>query len=170
MSKTIVHDFLNVLAGIGLISISTVSAAETLGPFVIIEPKPISELWLNPGFYSYHFQKDKGLSNSNFGLGGEYRYSTVSSITLGSFYNSNRRTSHYAGWYWQPLALGLVRVGAVVGVMDGYPRTNNGGWFPTAIPTASFEYKSVGANLIFTPSYRDRLYGALSLQLKVKLY
>jgi len=155
------------LACLGLASISFTSNAET---FSIIESKPISELWLNPGLYSYHFQKDKGLNNSNFGLGGEYRYSTVSSVTLGVFDNSDRQTSHYAGWYWQPLGLGPVRFGAVVGAIDGYPRMQNGGWFFAVIPTVSIEHKNIGANLMFIPSYKDRLYGAISLQLKLKLF
>jgi len=138
--------------------------------FSLVESKPISELWINPGFYSYHFQKEKGLNNSDFGLGGEYRLSTVGSLTLGLFNNSDRKNSHYAGWYWQPVGLGPVRLGAVVGAMDGYPKMVNGGWFFAVIPTASYEYKNVGANVLFVPSYQDRLYGAISFQLKLKVY
>lgn len=148
-------------------SFPTASDAEI---FSIIETKPISELWLNPGFYSYHFQRDKGLNNRDFGLGGEYRYSTVSSITLGLFDNSDRQTSHYAGWYWQPVGLGPVRFGAVFGAVDGYPKMLNGGWFPAAIPTASIEYKNLGVNLLIVPSYQNRLYGALSLQFKLRVF
>lgn len=160
-------NWLKALACIGLAAISFASGAEI---FSIIESKPITELWLNPGFYSYHFQKNKGLNSSNFGLGGEYHYSTVSSVTLGVFNNSNRQTSHYAGWYWQPVGLGPVRFGAVVGAMDGYPTMKDGGWFLATIPAVSVEYKNIGANLLITPSYKDKLHGALSLQLKVKVY
>ncbi len=156
---------LKFLAVIGLAAISFTSGAET---FSIVESKPMSELWLNPGLYSYHFQREKGLNNNNFGLGGEYRFSTVSSVTLGVFDNSDRKTSHYAGWYWQPLELGPVHLGAVVGAMNGYPKMVNGGWFFAFIPTASIEYKNVGANLMYVPSYQDRLYGAISLQLKLR--
>ena len=155
---------------IGLALIPAISAAETSGFISIAASKPVSELWLNPGFYSYHFQKDKGLNNNNFGLGGEYRYSTVSSVTLGIFDNSDRQTSRYIGWYWQPLELGPVRFGAVVGAIDGYPHMLDGGWFIAVIPAASFEYKNVGANLMFVPSYKDRLYGAISLQLKFRVF
>lgn len=158
------------LTALGLALLPAVSAAETPGFISIAESKPVSELWLNPGFYSYHFQKDKGLNNSNFGIGGEYRYSTVGSVTLGIFDNSDRQTSRYAGWYWQPLASGPVRIGAVVGAIDGYPHMLNGGWFIAVIPTASFEYKNIGANLLFVPSYKDGLHGAISLQLKFRLF
>ena len=153
-----------------LASIPVISFADSPGFFFIVEQKPAQELWLNPGFYSYHFQKDKGLSNSNFGMGGEYRYSTISSITLGLFDNSERKTSHYAGWYWQPLGMGPVRAGAVIGAIDGYPNMLNGGWFLAAIPAASIEYHNFGANILFMPSYKDRLYGAISFQLKLRVY
>jgi hypothetical protein len=138
--------------------------------FKLIQPQPISELWLNPGMYSYHFNRNKGLNGSNFGFGAEYRYSTVSSVTAGIFDNSDRQSSRYIGWYWQPLAVGHVRLGAVAGGIDGYPKMHNGGWFPAVIPTASLEFKRVGVNLLFIPGYKDRLYGALSLQIKLRIY
>jgi len=46
----------------------------------------------------------------------------------------------------------------------------NGGWFVAAIPMLSLEYQRVGVNLAIVPSYQNRLHGALSLQLKVKLF
>jgi hypothetical protein len=46
----------------------------------------------------------------------------------------------------------------------------NGAWFPALIPVASIEYERVGANIAFVPSIQNRLYGAVSVQLKVKLY
>jgi hypothetical protein len=154
----------------GLILSAAACGAEASGFISIAESKPVSELWLNPGFYSYHFQKDKGFNNSNFGLGGEYRYTTTGSVMLGIFDNSDRQTSRYLGWCWQPIESGPVRFGAVVGAIDGYPHMLNGGWFVAVIPTASFEYKNVGANLLFVPSYKDRLHGAISLQVKVRVF
>lgn len=145
----------------------TIAHAE---PIQVVTPQPISELWLNGGFLSHHFQTDKGLNNQNWGLGGEYRYSTTSAITAGQFYNSDKQTSQYAGWYWQPLASGSLRLGAVIGGFNGYPRMRNGGWFLAAIPVLSYEYQRVGVNVAFVPTYRDRLYGAVSFQLKVKLF
>ena len=136
----------------------------------MIESKPINELWLNPGFYSYHFNKNKGLDNNNFGLGADYRYSTVSALTLGVLHNSDLHISHYVGWYWQPLGAGPVRLGTVIGAINGYPKVQNGAWFIALIPSASFEYKNVGVNLLFTPGYKDRLYGAISLQLKLRVF
>ena len=158
---------LKMLACIGLCFISSTSNAKA---FLVIESKPISELWLNPGVYSYHFQRDKGFNNNNYGLGAEYRYSTVGSIMVGGFYNSDRYTSHYVAWHWQPLGLGPVRFGAVVGAIDGYPKMLDGGWFFAVIPTVGIDYENIGASLLLVPSYQNRLHGAISLQLKLRVF
>jgi hypothetical protein len=152
-----------------LLTIPVISAAEPAGFVSFVESKLITEIWLNPGFYSYHFQRSKGLNDNNIGLGGEYRYSTTSSISLGVYENSDNLTSHYIGWYWQPLAVGSVRIGAVVGLIDGY-HTWSGDWFIAAIPAASFEYKNIGANLLLIPGFQDKLYGSITLQLKIRVY
>lgn len=138
--------------------------------FETIEPTPKSELWVNGGFYSYHFQRNRNLNDSNPGLGLEYRFSSVASVTAGRFYNSDRSYSNYAGVYYQPWQIGPVRLGAVAGGFNGYPKMRQGGWFLAAIPTASFEYQRVGVNVAVVPTYKDRLYGAISVQLKFKLY
>ncbi len=148
----------------------TAAQAEPAGPVDVIDSNPLNEVWLNAGFYSYHFQRDKGLNDSNPGAGAEYRFSTVSSLTAGRFYNSDRKYSNYAGIYYQPVAIGNLRLGAVVGGFSGYPRMRNGGWFVAAIPVASFEYRRFGVNLMIVPSYKDRLYGAVSVQLKLKVF
>ena len=159
----------NRLIAVGMALIPAISAAESQGYFAYVASRPISELWLNPGFYSYHVQRNKGLNDNNIGLGAEYRYSTANSVTLGVFENSDRQTSHYAGWYWQPLGLGPVRIGAVVGAIDGYPMWN-GGWFVAVIPAASIEYSSIGANLLLIPSYKNKLYGSITFQLKLRVF
>ena len=146
--------------------VSTAAFADTIDT---IESKPLNEVWLNGGFYSYHFQRDKGLNDSNGGFGGEYRFSSVASVTAGRFYNSDRYYSNYIGAYYQPWAIGPVRIGAAAGFFDGYPKMRDRGWFPAVIPTLSVEYERVGLNLGIVPSYKDRLYGAFSFQLKVKV-
>ncbi|SDE18567.1 hypothetical protein SAMN05444679_118123 [Variovorax sp. CF079] len=61
-----------------------------------------------------------------------------------------------------------MKFGAVVGAFDGYPRSNNGGWFPALIPTAAIEGKNWGLNIAIVPNIRNRLYGAMSFQLKYR--
>jgi len=145
-------------------------SAHADNPFELVDSQPVSELWLNPGFYSYHYQRDKGLNDSNPGFGAEYRYSTVWSATAGRFYNSDREYSNYLGVYYQPVTLGPVRIGAALGGFNGYPKMRDGGWFLAAVPVLSFDYQRVGVNLSIVPSYKDRLYGAISIQLKLKAF
>lgn len=147
-----------------------ISGATSWGPFNIIEAEPVDEVWLNPGFYSYHFDKDINLNNNNLGFGLEYRYSTVNAITAGRFHNSDWQMSSYAAWYWQPLELGSVRIGALLGAIDGYPKARNGDWFPMALPVASYEYKHIGISLTAVPTYKDVVHGSLTLQLRLKMY
>jgi hypothetical protein len=161
---------INSLRIAGLALLACVSGTAVADGFETIESKPLQEVWINGGFYSYHFQRDKGLNDSNPGLGGEWRFSTVASVTAGRFYNSDRAYSNYAGVYYQPWKIGPVRIGAVVGGFSGYPKMRDGGWFPAAIPTLSYEYERVGVNVAIVPSYKDRLYGALSIQLKLKAF
>lgn len=126
-------------------------------------------LWINPGLYSIHFQ-DKGYNNDNWGVGLEYRYSDSQSIAVGGFNNSDSKTSHYLSWYWQPFAIGPVKLGATFGALDGYPDYHDGGWFLAAIPAATYEGNRFGLNVLLVPSYKDKLHGALSFQLKYRLY
>lgn len=160
---------LNAFLAAALVTTTLLATATELNPFELVEKKPLSELWINPGFYSYHFDRERNLNDRNPGLGMEYRLSTVTAVTAGRFYNSDRQYSNYAGVYYQPLAIGPVRLGAVVGGFSGYPKMRDGGWFLAAIPVLSFEYQRVGANIAVIPRHKDRLHGALSVQLKFKL-
>lgn len=146
-----------------------IAAPENHELFTAVEPKPVSEIWLNLGFYSYHFQRNAGLDENNFGLGGEYRFSTTSSFTLGTYENSQSETSRYAGWYWEPIGSGPVKFGAFAGAVDGYP-VRDGCWFIAIVPAASIEYGYFGANFLLIPSYKDEINGSISLQLKLRLY
>lgn len=138
--------------------------------FTKIDPSPTSELWVDTGFYTAHFDGDKDLNNNNKGLALEYRFSGTLAATGGRFYNSDRAWSNYAGVIWQPYAVGSVRVGLALAAFDGYPKTRDGGWFPGVIPTLTYEYERVGVNVGIIPNYKDRLYGGISFQLKFKLF
>jgi len=156
------------LAAALLLPVSAI--AQEGGWFSKIESEPKSEFWLDSGFVTGHFDSDKDLNGANKGLGAEYRFSGTTSATIGRFYNSDRQWSNYAGVIWQPYAIGQVRVGLALAAFDGYPKMRDGGWFPAAIPTLTYEYKRVGVNVGIIPSYKDRLYGGISLQLKFKLF
>ena len=135
-----------------------------------VELKPKNELWVNPGMYSYHFQKDQNLNNNNWGLGLAYRFNSVASATIGNFKNSDNDRSSYVGVYYQPIAIGPIKLGVVAGGFNGYQSTNNGGWFPAVLPAITIEEGRFGANVFFIPTVGDKVHGAISFQLKVKLY
>jgi hypothetical protein len=155
---------------ISAISIAGLSYADDSDLVQLIKPETKSQLWINPGMVSYHFQQDKNFNNGNWGAGLEYRFNTVLSVTAGRFYNSDRAYSNYAGIYYQPLAIGPIKFGAVVGGFNGYPTTNNGGWFAAALPALTWEGDLVGANVFVIPTIGDRVHGAISLQLKLKIF
>jgi hypothetical protein len=134
-----------------------------------IEPAPASEFWLDSGFGTLHFNRDNDLNGANVGIGAEYRLRRDIALTVGHFSNSDREYSSYLGAIWQPYAIGPVRLGGVLAAFNGYPRMRGGGWFPAVIPVATMEYQRFGVNFGFVPSYKDRLYGGLSVQLKVRL-
>ena len=127
-----------------------------------------SRLWVNAGFYSAHFDTDQGLRNANPGIGFEYRIDDTWSATAGRFRNSNNANSNYVGAYYQPWNWAGVKLGVVAGVFNGYPNAYQGGWFPALIPTASLEGQHWGLNVALVPPLKDRLYGAVSFQLKYR--
>jgi hypothetical protein len=137
--------------------------------FTKIEATPASEFWLDSGFATYHFNRGRDLNGANWGLGAEYRFSGTMVAAAGRFKNSDREYSSYAGVIWQPYALGPVRLGAAIAAFNGYPRMRDGGWFPAVVPTLTWESTRAGVNVGIIPSYKDRLYGGISVQLKIKL-
>ena len=144
--------------------------AQAGNPFTRIAASPKSELWLDSGFLTAHFESGEDLNGTNHGLGAEYRFSGTMAATAGRFHNSERAWSNYAGVIWQPYALGPARVGAAIAVFDGYPRMRDGGWFPAIIPTLTYDWQRVGVNVGIVRSYKDRLCGGVSVQLKLKVF
>ncbi|MGO4392015.1 hypothetical protein AB4Z46_11740 [Variovorax sp. M-6] len=144
------------------------AGASLLLPGLALAQVDISQVWINPGFYSLHFDRNKGLEDVNPGIGFEWPIDKTFSLTAGLFRNSDRERSHYAGLYVMPFEFHGVKLGAVVGGFDGYQMTNNGGWFAALIPTAAIEGKHWGLNIAIIPSIKNRLYGAISFQLKYR--
>jgi len=147
---------------------SFLAGASLLLPAVAAAQVDISQVWINPGFYSLHFDRNKGLEDFNPGIGIEWPIDKTFSLTAGAFRNSDRDRSNYIGLYVMPFEFHGVKLGAVVGGFNGYQMSNNGGWFPALIPTAAIEGKNWGLNIAIIPSIKDRLYGAISFQLKYR--
>ena len=127
-------------------------------------------VWIDTGFATYHFESDKQLNGRNPGVGLEYRFTDSVAVTAGRFFNSDLQHSRYVGLYYQPWTVAGIKLGAVVGGFDGYPKMHDGAWFFAAIPTATFEYQRFGINVAAVPTYKNRLHGGISVQLKFKLW
>jgi hypothetical protein len=144
--------------------------SQSFGPFALIPIVAKSELWLNPGLYSYHFDRGRDFNSANYGFGAEYKFSSVASLTAGTYRNSYYDQSNYIGAYWQPLAFGPLNLGLVAGAFNGYSNTHNGGWFPAVLPAITLEGDLVGINLLVIPTISNRVAGSISLQLKIKVF
>jgi hypothetical protein len=132
------------------------------------------QVWVNPGTFSYHFDRNKDLREDNTGLGAELALADDHVIAAGSFINSNRGRSHYGAYQWRPLhwrPAGIkVHAGIAAGAFDGYPNYRNGAWFPAALPMLTLEGERVGANIFFVPTIKNRLDGAIAVQFKLRVW
>jgi hypothetical protein len=140
-----------------------------LGLAAALVPSAQADVWVNPGFYSHHFDKEKNLNNNNHGLGVEVGITDTYSLTAGVFENSDRATSHYLGAYVMPYRIRSLKAGVAVGAFNGYPKMRDGGWFPAVIPTMAIEGERIGFHVSFVPKIGDRVNSALTFQIKFKL-
>jgi len=137
-------------------------------------------LWIASGFLSHHTshrrEPRRGWNETNTGLGLEYDVDERWRLAAGLYENSVYRTSRYMQAVWTPEAShwqhGSTRItlGAAVGLVDGYPRMNHGGWVPTLLPVASVEAGRIGLNLSYIPSLVGQASGAVAIQAKLLLY
>lgn len=128
-----------------------------------------NQVWLNVGGFSRHFSRSSGYNENNLGLGAEYRTSPEVSYMAGAYYNSVRKTTSYVAMNWQPWAVGPIRFGGTLGVMNGYPSLAKGGTFFAALPMATWEGKRYGVNVGIIPSI-GKVDGAVIVQFKLRVY
>lgn len=139
-----------------------------------VPDKSFPHVWLNPGSFSYHFDRDKDLRESNTGFGAELTLAGDHVLASGTFINSNRKRSLYGAYYWRPLhwrPAGInVHAGVALGAFDGYPNYRSGAWFPAALPMLAIESGRVGANIFLVPTIKNRLDGAIAVQFKLRVW
>jgi hypothetical protein len=132
-------------------------------------------VWINPGMYSYHFDRSAHYRENNIGFGAEAIIAKDHGVMAGTFINSDRARSRYAAYQWRPLHwqpfenIG-VSAGLLLGAFDGYPRMRDGGWFVAPLPLLAVEGKRLGANFTIVPNYGNRLHGAVSVQIKLRVW
>ena len=131
-------------------------------------------VWISPGIYSQHFDRSKHLRNDNPGPGVEVALARDHVLLGGSYINSNRARTRYGAYAWRPLhwrIAGLdVGAGVALGAFDGYPNYRQGGWFVAPLPIVAIEGGRFGVNLSVIPTIRNRLDGALAVQVKLRVW
>jgi hypothetical protein len=126
------------------------------------------QIWINVGGFSRHFDRDPRYNENNFGFGVEWRRTTEVALMVGVYDNSLGKASQYAAVNWQPWQIGPVKLGAAIGLLNGYPAIGRGGTFFAALPMASIEGRRFGINLGLIPSIKD-VDGAILLQFKLRI-
>lgn len=132
------------------------------------------QVWISPGIYSLHFDKSKHLRNDNPGLGVELALARDHTLLGGTYINSNRARTRYGAYEWRPLHWQIagfdVGAGVALGAFDGYPNYRQGGWFVAPLPILTIEGARFGVNLSVIPTIRNRLDGALAVQVKLRVW
>ena len=126
------------------------------------------QLWINMGGTSQHFRNADRFNQQNSGFGVEYDFGNERSFIIGEYKNSVRSNSRYIGAAWTPLTFGPVKVGALVGVVDGYRKMRGGDFFPVALPVVAIETRYVGVNFTVMPSIAGNVSGCVAMQWKVR--
>jgi len=137
-------------------------------------PESPLRVWLNPGFFSYHFDRSLDFRENNVGFGAEVLFAPDHGFVAGTFLNSHKERSNYGAYQWRPLHWrrgGVdVSAGVAIGAIDGYPKMRDGGWFLGVLPVLAVEGERFGVNFSIVPTINDRLNGAFVLQFKLRVW
>lgn len=134
------------------------------------------EWWGNLNLVSYHFGGEEdfldpgeSFNQENWGGGLEVQWKPRHAVSAGYYRNSVDEDSLYALYHYTPLSFGrYVRVGAVGGVVTGYPGYNDGGLAPAGGLVAKIEGDRVGVNVIYLPEIADVTPHTVALQFKLR--
>jgi hypothetical protein len=136
--------------------------------------EPSRQIWINPGFFSWHFDRSKDFRENNWGVGVEVVLAPDHAVMAGNFINSDGERSRYAAYQWRPLHWRPydidVSAGIALGAFDGYSKVNDGGWFVAPLPLLSVEGRRLGANFTIVPTIKDKVNGAFVIQIKLRVW
>jgi len=154
--------------------VAIVAAFAMVGAPTRAMPAELSpQVWVTPGIYAWHFNRNKDLRDDNVGLGAEVALTDDHVVMAGTYINSVRARTHYAAYAWRPLhwqpADLKVSAGILIGAFDGYGY-KDGDWFVAPLPVVSIEGRYLGVNLSVIPTIKNRLDGAFAIQVKVRVW
>lgn len=142
----------------------------TLSILLIMFSMPVcaGDLWLQGGFFSKHISETKEeMREVNPGLGFQYDVNESVSVIGGQYLNSLSIGSDYFGSFIGYRS-GVVKAGASVVLINGYPLMNNGNEFLGLVPTISVEGERLGFNVVFIPPI-EGVVGVVAVQFKIKI-
>lgn len=125
-----------------------------------------AEIWGSTTLGSVHTKREQNLQEQNFGFGLEYHAHRDIMYMAGSYNNSHDKRSAYAFTAWTPIDHGLIRLGLMVGFVNGYPKLNNGNITPALAGLARIEYEKIGMNLTLIPPRMKESPYTLGVQVK----
>ena len=122
---------------------------------------------LSIGGGAYHFERDLGHNEFNYGLGYERDVNKEWSWSAGVYKNSIRRASFYLLANYYPWQLSEQwRVGAIGGLSTGYHRA---AVIPVLAPTVEWRGDWMATQLYVVPSIKPYIDGAVVMQIKFVL-
>jgi hypothetical protein len=129
----------------------------------------LNRTWISPaGIQSYHSDRGANYNEDNRGLGLEYDVGPHSKLAAGHFLNSVNKDSQYLGAALLARILqSPVRVGGLLGLINGYPEMRGGGFFPMAAPMLTYEGKNFGLNVLGLPKVGN-VSPVVAAQMKVR--
>lgn len=154
--------------GVALLLLAVLSSARAE------DAPPSPQIWINAGFLSWHFESDEDLRGDNWGVGAEVVLKPEHAVMGGNYLNSDGERSNYLAYLWRPLhwrPYGIdVRAGIAIGAFEGYESANNGGWYVVPLPLLAVEGRHIGANFTIVPTIKDKVHGAIVMQLKLRVW
>jgi hypothetical protein len=127
-----------------------------------------ADIWGSVNLASIHAATDQHYNQRNWGAGIELHTSPSTLAMAGAYRNSVNRESAYALAGWTPLDLAGAKIGAVAGLVTGYPAINNGHIAPAIAGLIRIEGERIGLNLILIPPLPQKSPLTLGLQAKFK--
>ncbi|MEN3112640.1 hypothetical protein ACFONG_18375 [Uliginosibacterium paludis] len=129
----------------------------------MVTPASAAEM-ISVGGASYHFERDLGHNEFNYGLGYERDWSDELSWSAGVYKNSIRRATFYGLANWYPWTLGAgFRAGLSGGLMTGYHKSAVIG---TLMPTLEWRGERLATQIYVVPTIKPYVDGAVVFQFK----